>query len=317
MNIIIDRKEWLRIARERLKSANDGTSKMRKQKIKRSSITSNFVDKAPTIHIEQDIQQFIKAAEAFEIAGRWKEAAEAYAKTGSMYLFELKAFNNAALLYTEAGLVAERFDGNKINGAKEYFQKAISIYCDCRKYKQAARLRKWIAESYELESQRNRDKKEAAISQFQMAIQYFRAAEMDFQVLECQRKVCNLLASSGKDLQAFEAYKELARNELRFNLTKYSVVQSLFRATLLSLATEDVDLGQTKVSLEDFMKLDFRFEISVCAVFLKNIIKVIGLSRDQNSVDEFADHIFDYNELYPFGEVELGLLERIYLNHFQ
>lgn len=113
-----ERQEWLRTARHRLKCANDGTSNMRKGKNQRSSMASNFLDRAPNLHIEEDIQHFIKAAEAFLIASKWRDAALAYALAASMYHLELDAMNEAALLYTEAGLVADKFDSGE-----EYFSK--------------------------------------------------------------------------------------------------------------------------------------------------------------------------------------------------
>jgi hypothetical protein len=152
-----------------------------------------------------------------------------------------------------------------------------------------------------------------------MTTQYYRAAKMDLQVLECQRKVGYLLARSGKYDQASEAVQEIARGEeLRHNLSKYSAQHSFFRAILLLMARDNFDLDQVKTVLQESMQLDFRFETSVGCAFLNNILHVlVELENDAGTVHhEFADHIFDYNELYPFDEIDLELLERIYSLHF-
>ena len=195
-----------------------------------------------------------------------------------------------------------------------FTEKAVSIYCDCKKYRQAARIRKWIAEAKE-----KSNNYEEAIAQFKMTTQYYRAAKMDLQVLECQRKVGYLLARSGKYDQASEAVQEIARGEeLRHNLSKYSAQHSFFRAILLLMARDNCDLDQVKTVLQESMQLDFRFETSVGCAFLNNILHVlVELENDAGTVHhEFADHIFDYNELYPFDEIDLELLERIYSLHF-
>lgn len=103
-----ERQQWLRNARHYLKDANDGASNLRKNKTKRSTITSNFIDKAPTVHIEENISLYVKTSQAFLIVGKWRDAAFALGQAAGMYHFELDLVGEAAELYTEAGLLAEK-----------------------------------------------------------------------------------------------------------------------------------------------------------------------------------------------------------------
>jgi len=269
-------------------------------------MASNFLDKAPTVFIEQNVMHFINAAQAFLICGRWTEAALAYGQAANMYRYELHALCEAAILYTKAGLASEKVE---IGQGLDYFSKAVSVYCDCKKYGQAARIRQWIAENHDTNGNH-----EGAVIEYKMTTQYYHAANMNQQALQCQRKVAYLLGMDGEYAEASQVYQEIGREEMLHNLTKYSAQDSFFRATLLLLAVESCNLDEVKTHLQESIEVDFRFKVSAGCDFLKNIISILKL--EDGTVHEFADHMYDYNELYPFDELNLELLDRIYKLHF-
>jgi tetratricopeptide (TPR) repeat protein len=328
-----DRKEWVQTARRRLGFVRDGTCKMRKGKSKRLSLTSNFLEKAPTLHIEDDAQHYIMAAEAFLIVSKWRDAAIAYGQAAGIYHLELNALNQAASLFTEAGLVASKFGSGEVYFSKltidyssrtyqlssvfilmdkflfTFKENAISIYCDCQKYRQAARIRKWIAETEE-----ESGNYEKAASHLQLASQYYKASGMYNQILECQRKIGFLLVRSGKYIEASEAQYEVAQLELLQNLTKYSSKHTVFRAILLLLARDDCDFDHVWKVFQELFRLDLRFEKSVGCIFFNDILDQI--KNTDGTVHEFADHIFDYNEHHRLHELDLDLLNRVFLSRF-
>jgi len=54
--------------------------------------------------------------------------------------------------------------------------------------------------------------------------------------------------------------------------------------------------------------------------YLKNkkkmTISILKLEDGITTLHEFADHMYDYNELYPFDELNLELLDRIFKSNF-
>lgn len=174
-----------------------------------------------------------------------------------------------------------------------------------------------------------------AINQYKMTAQYYKAssgssgfATMSVQVLACLRKVGFLTASLGPSgyNEASIVYREIAREELRNNLTKYSARHSIFRAILLLLASQgpspnsnkdcdrDTNVEDAKRALHEMMQLDVRFETWAGRDFLICIINII--KREDGTLHEFSDHLFEYNELYPFDELNLDILNNIYSLYF-
>ena len=107
-------------AQELLHRAQDGIAKRRKKKIKRVIGLSNFLVNSPYLYKEEEIQLFIKAAEAFRICNKWIDASAAYGRAAWILGHELKQQEEGAILYTEAGLCAMRLG---IEEGKKYFRK--------------------------------------------------------------------------------------------------------------------------------------------------------------------------------------------------
>jgi hypothetical protein len=188
-------------------------------------------------------------------------------------------------------------------------EKAVSLYCDDEKYSQAARIRKWIAEHHESNKNYN-----AAIDEFKLTCQYYKAAGMDDQVYFIEHKMSNLLAMIGSLEEASELYYNIGLRETSMNLMKYSANQSFFRSCLLLLAIENYSRDAIKDRMVMAKQADFRFGISAGFEFLVNILDLIENTTD---VSRFADHIYDYDEMFPFNDFELQLLEKIYKFNFQ
>lgn len=188
-------------------------------------------------------------------------------------------------------------------------EKAISLYCDDEKYSQAARIRKWIAENHE-----SNQNFKVAIEEFKLTCQYYRAAGMDDQVFFIERKIAYLLSMIGSFEDASELYYKIGLREISNNLTKYSAHQSFFRSCLLLLAIENCSKDTVKERMEMGKQADFRFGISSSFEFLVNVLDLI---ENRAEAGAFADHIYDYDEIFPFDDLELQILERIYKVYFQ
>eukprot|EP00979_Chaetoceros_neogracilis_P009252 scaffold2098_cov270-Chaetoceros_neogracile.AAC.32 len=300
-----DRNYWVQLAKESLERARQGTRNLKNGKNKRLTLKSNLIEKSTHLHIEDDLGLYLKAAEASLICGKWRQASETFAKAASMYRHELKdTLVEAATLYCEAAWCREKI---KRGDGREFFEKAISIYTDDEQYDQAARIRKWIARNEE----KNENHREAII-QYKMTCQYYKAAKMNEQVMYCKKRIGLLLASIGDYDEASNVYYEIGKKELEHNLLKYGVQHTFFRSSLLLLAKEEGDLEKVKNRIQEARNADFRFEISPGCEFMLHIVKSIEMEK----VHDFADHLYDFNELYPFDELNLILLNKITKKYF-
>lgn len=145
-----------------------------------------------------------------------------------------------------------------------------------------------------------------------MTSQYYKAAKMNQQVLHCKNKVGFLLASIGEYDEASNVYYEIGTKELKYNLLKYGAQHSFFRSCVLLLARDEYDLEKVKNRIQEARKADFRFEISPGCAFMTDIVKF----AETKEVHQFADHLYDFNELYPFDELTLILLNKITKKYF-
>jgi hypothetical protein len=117
----ISREELLKKAQYLLQCAKDGITKRRKQKSKRVTGSTNLLANAPFLYIEDEIKLYIDTAEAFRICSKWIDAAEAYGQAAWINGNGLKKEEEAAILYTEAGLCAMKFG---IEEGEKYFRKS-------------------------------------------------------------------------------------------------------------------------------------------------------------------------------------------------
>lgn len=120
------RTELLGNATKLLQKAKDGMAKRRKLKSTRAIGLTNFITNAPTLFTEEEIKLYIDAAEAFHSCGKWIDAAEAYAHAAWLMGNHLKQSEEAAILYTEAGLCAIKCG---ISEAVKYFSEFSNIFC--------------------------------------------------------------------------------------------------------------------------------------------------------------------------------------------
>ena len=106
----------MRRAQDLLQRAKDGIVKRRKLKSKRVTGSTNLLVNAPSLYIEDEIKLYIDIAEAFRTCSKWVDAAEAYSQAAWINGNDLKNEEEAAILYTQAGLCAIKFgigEGNK------------------------------------------------------------------------------------------------------------------------------------------------------------------------------------------------------------
>lgn len=308
----VNREDILVHAEGLFQRAKDGIAKRRNQKSKRIIGLTKLLVNSPSLYVQEEIKLFIDAAEAFRICSKWIDAAEAYSQGAWMLGHDLNEYEAGAVLYTEAGICEMRFG---MNQGEKHFKQAISLYCTCEKFDQAGRIRQWIAKSYEESNCYH-----LAIDEYKLAAKYFEAMNMTEKVLNCELKNAHLLSLSGNYEEASKLYRSIGNKELLGNLTKYSAHKSFFRSSLFFMSEimksgQPYDFDKVCNYIKKLSETNFRFEVSPSCDFLHNIIH---LMKDKNcKLDEFVDHLYDYNSLYPLDKSCLEVLENIMQHRFQ
>jgi len=175
-------------------------------------------------------------------------------------------------------------------------------------------VRCWIANQYE---EANRIKE--AIEEYRLCVKYFEAAKIDTQVLHCEQKVGRMLAESGCYTEAAHTYKSVGFKQLRYNLTKYNASESFFYSSILLFSGamksgSQFDFEAVYDNIKVIIQKDFRFEVSASCDFLYNIMNV--LKNSKNTLDDFIDHLYDYNVLYPLEPWCLDIMEKVMAHRF-
>ena len=303
---------WNTIANERLEKAKTGSAILKQKKGHRFSTSSNFIDKCPTLQLNDDVNMYLDASDAFIIGGSMDAASDAIFRAASIYKHEIpNSIAEAADLYYKAGNIATNREKQRVS-----FENSVSAYCDNEDYFRAARVQLILAKNEEALQDRAK-----AIQEYRAASQFFKAVKMDEQVICCCKKVAQLLVDLGEYTSAAQEFFDLGLMQLKFNLQKYHAKKSFFLSCLLLLASSDHTSIDALAQIKKAKNADFRFDSEY--QFLNNILGLITKLEETNDettqasiLDEFADHLFEYNQIFSFDHVELKLLNQVHTKYF-
>jgi hypothetical protein len=101
----VDLEEWTKRAEHLLRLAKG------EQRWKlRHTNSAKYQRSLRIIYFMEKAENFIQAAEAFRVCGRFLDAGAAYSRAASLYEHQIARNEPAALLYTEAGLCLEKIE---------------------------------------------------------------------------------------------------------------------------------------------------------------------------------------------------------------
>ena len=79
---------WNTIANERLEKAKTGSAILKQKKGHRFSTSSNFIDKCPSLQLNDDVNMYLDASDAFIIGGSMDDASDAIFRAALIYKHE-------------------------------------------------------------------------------------------------------------------------------------------------------------------------------------------------------------------------------------
>ena len=210
-----------------------------------------------------------------------------------------------------------QFEKNIYVGQKD---QAVSLFCDCHHYFLAGRIRRWTAEMKEEKGDIG-----MAIDDYQKASKLFDAEGGPILPVStsCLERAAFLMGSKEQKryIEAATLYDMVGRRYLDENLTKYSAKLFFFRSLLLRLVatvaanhnykknnSNDtwMDFSDCITHLKQIQTEDYcRFEDSAHCDFLWNPMKI----QQTKNVDDFADHVYDFDAKYKLDDWSLELLQ--------
>lgn len=123
----------------------------------------------------------------------------------------------------------------------EYYQEAITLFCDMGRFANAAKLEKEIAEMYE-----SNNESEKCVKHYQKAADYFLGEDSTAAANQCLLKVAHFNALLEKYDDAVKIYEEVAQACLEKNVLKFNAKGHLFCAGILHLARGVSDMNDSK-----------------------------------------------------------------------
>jgi len=119
----VDYNEWINRAGVLLNRAKGG----KRMKTKGSS-SEKYQYSLKRFYFHDKADRFIQAAEAFRICGKFLDASDAYSRAASIFEHQLVGHNQAAMLYTEAGLCLEKIEVSQGSDAFGTFPYIYTLY---------------------------------------------------------------------------------------------------------------------------------------------------------------------------------------------
>ncbi|KAF3088759.1 vesicular-fusion protein S17 [Orbilia oligospora] len=247
--------------------------------------------------LEQAIELYAQAANAFRTSGQGSEAGAAFEKAAALSK-SINEPNDAANYLTEAFKSYKKT--NPADAARTLSQ-AIEHYA-LTNVRRAATQKQTLAEHLETDPAT----KPQAIKEYEKAGEWFSNDNAEALANKCYIRAADISAETGDYHRAINHYERIAEVSVNNNLMKWSVKEYLFKAALCHLATKDI--VATKRALEgQYPALDPAFSPpSMECLFLKNLLESVENGEPQG----FFNNVMQYKERYPLDNWKLDILAK-------
>ncbi|CAM9201025.1 unnamed protein product, partial [Ectocarpus fasciculatus] len=260
---------------------------------------------APFLKYDEGLKYFNRASLVYLACSRWREAADSLLECARIHLRFLKEDREAAIFLTQAAEATFKIDKNE---TIKHLKSAIKIYCDIGDFLKAGTLQSEVADmQYELKN-------------FEEAAMGYRRAADFFSSLPDRSDYCLFMAANCfceiKEYRiASDIYLLVAEGCVQSNLRKFNARTMLLNSILCKMDTraaedDEGSLNKYELLLEQsasFERIDFSWRGSKEAFFVKNIIQ----TRLTYNLNDFADHIYHWNNVKPLSRFNILILRII------
>lgn len=247
--------------------------------------------------IEQAIELYTQAANAFRTSGQGSDAGAAFEKAAALSR-SINEPNDSANYLTEA---FKSYKKTNPADAARTLNQAIDHYA-LTNVRRAATHKQTLGEHLEADP----STKAQAIKEYEKAGEWFSNDNAEALANKCYIRAADISAEIGDYHKAINHYERIAEVSLNNNLMKWSVKEYLFKAALCHLAT--MDIVAAKRALEgQYPGLDPAFNPPAMEyLFLKNLLEAVENGDSQL----FFNNVMQYKERYPLDNWKLDILAK-------
>lgn len=246
---------------------------------------------------EEACEKYVRAANMFKMAKKWKEAGSAFRKSAEIQR-SLQNKHEAASNLVDAGNCYKKADAQE---AIASLSQAIDIYTDMGRFTIAAKHHVAIAEIYEAETA----KLDQAISHYEQAADYYKGEESTSSSNKCLLKVAGYAAQLEQYTKAINIYEQVGVSSIDSPLLKYSVKEYFFKSALCHFCLGgSIDARQ---ALEKYQGLFPAFGDSRESKLVDTLISAF----EEQSADAFAEAVANYDSISRIDQWLTTILLRI------
>lgn len=231
-----------------------------------------------------------------------QEAGETYVRCAQISGEKLKELHDCGIQWESA---AKSFKNVNIKRALECFQSAVDIWMETNKFSTAAKIWKEMAGLQEKEQSLH-----TAMASYQKAAECY---EADNNAVSNANgmwiKVADLAAEAEDYKKAIQIYEKVSKSSVESSALRWSVKDHLFKALLCHFAihapTHKLDTVSRK--LEQYVDMCPNMDNTR----EKSLIEDLIADFDANSPDDYADHVFKFDEIMPLDRWKSKVLLQI------
>lgn len=244
---------------------------------------------------DEALELYQQAANLFKMQKEWDRAAEAFDQC-ALCAQQSGLEGNASFYYSEAGAVLKKVSTQR---AVEEYEKAISLFGNSGKFRQAGRLLMQIAELYEAESvQRSHVK-----SYYKRAVEMFELDERsNSDLTKCNLRVAEIAANLGELQEAIAILEDEGEKALRNDALHFHARERFLVAGFLHLA--GCDSVSVNLAHQRYMNLDLQFASCKEGELFGNLAEAF----ENCDLEMFTAKLSEYESRKRLGAWEKSLL---------
>ncbi|CAI2165826.1 7037_t:CDS:2 [Funneliformis geosporum] len=246
---------------------------------------------------EDAAELYIKAANSFKLAKRWKEAGDAFSKAANMQI-QLNERDEASSTFINASKCYKKCS---FEDAITSLKQAIEILTDRGRFQAAAGHQKDIAQIYESDLV----DLEKSMQSYEIAADWYAGEEANALANNCLLKVATFAATLELYDKAIEKFEQVAHASLDNQLTKWSLKEYFLKAGLCHIVNGDyIGAGN---AIERYKDMDVSFAGTREYQFLQDILSAV----ENGDVETFTNRVVDFDQLSKLDNWKTTILLRI------
>ncbi|KAJ3037461.1 hypothetical protein HDV00_001702 [Rhizophlyctis rosea] len=250
-----------------------------------------------TNKLEEAVDLYSKAANAFKLAKMWKEAGDAFVAQADI-LNRMNERDEACTAYLNA---SKAYKKASPHDAVRCLQSAVDILVERGRFSAAAQNQKQLAEIYENEIADFAQ----AMNAYQLAADWYQGEDSNAQASACLLKVGIFAAQLEQFEKAIEKFEQVATASADNQLTRFSLREYFLKAGLCHLCTGDHI--RARQALERYQHMDVTFAETRECKFLKALLDAL----DAGDAQAFTDAVADWDRLSKLDSWKTTLLLKV------